>query len=395
MPTTPIILLLFIGYIIFTLDKKKEDIPVPPILALIGIGLFFIPYFSSIEVTEDLIYHIFLPALLFTSAYRFPPSALKKNGGIIGFLATAGIMLTVLLLGAVIYAISSPFISLSFIGALVIAAMLTPTDPVSVASILKQSTGDEKMADVVEGESLINDGTSIVIFSVVTGMFLTNESFSIGSFFGEFLLVSLGGIAIGLLFGWIFSKAIHFTHHREYQVMLSIVVAYGIFNLAEFIHLSGVLATVFAGIMLSFEFGRTIKEDHFRESLDSFWGIVEISILSLLFLLIGIEAANHLSFDYWGLAVLIFIASLLVRFVIIAGTTQLFPMWRKEISWQESLILSWSGLKGSMSVFLILSLATQAGEKADVIISLTFASVLLSLVVQSAGIHPLSKKLLK
>ncbi|MCP3032281.1 sodium:proton antiporter [Halobacillus sp. A1] len=395
MHTTPIILLLFIGYIIFTLDKKKEDIPVPPILALIGIGLFFIPYFSSIEVTENLIYHIFLPALLFTSAYRFPPSALKKNGGIIGFLATAGIMLTVLLLGAVIYALSSPFISLSFIGALVIAAMLTPTDPVSVASILKQSTGDEKMADVVEGESLINDGTSIVIFSVVTGMFLTNESFSISSFFGEFLLVSLGGIAIGLLFGWMFSKAIHFTHHREYQVMLSIVVAYGIFNLAESIHLSGVLATVFAGIMLSFEFGRTIKEDHFRESLDSFWGIVEISILSLLFLLIGIEAANHLSFDYWGLAVLIFIASLLVRFVIIAGTIQLFPMWRKEISWQESLILSWSGLKGSMSVFLILSLATQAGDKADVIISLTFAAVLLSLVVQSAGIHPLSKKLLK
>ncbi|ASF38658.1 sodium:proton antiporter [Halobacillus halophilus] len=395
MHTTPYIVLLFIGYLIFTIDKKKEDLPVPPILTLIGIGLFFIPYFSSIEVTENLIYHIFLPGLLFISAYRFPPSALKENGGIIGFFATIGLILTVILLGSIIFIMSTPFISMSFAGAILIAAMLTPTDPVSVASILKQSSGDEMMADVVEGESLINDGTSIVIFSVVSGIFLNNEPFSFSFFLGEFLLVSLGGIFVGLLFGWLFSKAIHFTHHKEYQVMLSIVVAYGIFNLAEFLDLSGVLATVFAGIMLSFEFGRTIKEDHFRESLDNFWGIVEISILSLLFLLIGIVSADHLSFNYWWLAILIFLASIIVRFIIIAGTTQVFPKWRQKIGWRKSFLLSWSGLKGTMSVFLILSLSTQGGERTDVLLSLTFAAVLLSLIIQSIGIYPLSKRLLK
>ncbi|SFG42809.1 sodium/proton antiporter, CPA1 family [Halobacillus alkaliphilus] len=395
MHTTPYIVLLFIGYLIFTIDKKKEDLPVPPILTLIGIGLFFIPYFSSIEVTENLIYHIFLPGLLFTSAYRFPPSALKENGGIIGFFATIGLILTVILLGSIIFIITTPFVSMSFTGAILIAAMLTPTDPVSVASILKQSSGDEMMADVVEGESLINDGTSIVIFSVVSGIFLKNEPFSFSFFLGEFLLVSLGGIFVGLLFGWLFSKAIHFTHHKEYQVMLSIIVAYGIFNLAEFLGLSGVLATVFAGIMLSFEFGRTIKEDHFRESLDNFWGIVEISILSLLFLLIGIVSADHLSFNYWWLAVLIFLASIIVRFIIIAGTTQVFPKWRQKIGWRKSFLLSWSGLKGTMSVFLILSLSTQGGDRTDLLLSLTFAAVLLSLIIQSIGIYPLSKRLLK
>ncbi|WP_318036213.1 cation:proton antiporter domain-containing protein [Halobacillus amylolyticus] len=270
MATTPILILLFIGYIIFTIDKKKENFPVPLILILVGIGLSFIPYFSSIEVTKDMIYHVFLPGLLFTSAYQFSPNALKKNAGIISFLATIGIMLTVLLLGWTIYVISGLFVSLSFVGSLLVASMLTPTDPVSVVSILKKSSGDKMMADVVEGESLINDGTSIVIFTVIVGIYLQDKTFSIGSFFGEFLLVSVGGVVVGLGFGWLFSKAIHITHHKEYQVMLSIILAYGIFNIAEHFGLSGVLATVFAGIMLSFEFNRsptkTISVNHWTVS---------------------------------------------------------------------------------------------------------------------------------
>ncbi|MFB5662599.1 cation:proton antiporter [Alteribacillus sp. HJP-4] len=395
MSISAIILLLFIGYVIFTLDKIKEKIPVPPLLVLIGIGLYFVPYFSVIEVTETMIYHVFLPVLLFTSAYHFSPSSLKKNAGIIGFLASIGLMLTVIILGVLIYALGSMFLPLSFIGALLIASILTPTDPVSVVSILQKSSKDQMLAEVVEGESLINDGTSIVIFSVILGIYLNDTSFSVGGFLGEFFYVSLGGIIIGVLVGWIFSKAVHFTHHREYQVMLSIIVAYGIFHLAEHFGFSGVLATVFAGIVLSYEFGRSIKEDHFRESLDGFWDIVEISILSLLFLLIGIEAAGHLSFHYWGLAVLIFMASIVVRFIIITGSIKLFPAWRHSISWRKATLISWSGLKGSMSVFLILSLSAQNTANADVLISLTFAAVLLSLVIQSIGIYPLSKKLLK
>ncbi|MFG6115971.1 cation:proton antiporter [Halobacillus sp. MO56] len=394
MSTSQIILLLFIGYLIFTIDKKQENIPVPTVLVIIGIGLSFIPYFSTIEVTKDMIYHVFLPALLFTSAYRFPPDELKKNAGIISFLATIGIMLTVALLGTAIYALSGPFVSLSFLGALIIASILTPTDPVSVVSILKKSAGDEKIADVVEGESLINDGTSIVIFTVLSGMLTQSKSFSFLSFLGEFLLVSLGGVVLGVLFGWLMSKAVHFTHNRQYQVMLSIILAYGIFNIAEHIGVSGVLATVFAGIMLSFEYGRTIKEDHFKDTLDGFWGIAELTILSLIFLLIGIQAAKFLAFGAWGFALIIFASSLLIRFIIITGTTQLLPHWRNRISWREASLISWSGLKGTMSIFLILSLQSKSSGDVGMIVSLSFAAVLISLVVQSLGVSPLSKKLI-
>ncbi|MFC4559035.1 cation:proton antiporter [Virgibacillus kekensis] len=393
MSTVQIILLLLIGYIIFTIDKKQANFPVPTVLVILGLALSFIPYFSTIELTKEMIYHIFLPPLLFISAYQFPPDQFKKNAGIIGVLATIGIMLTVAILGTSIFALSNLFIPLSFLGALIIASILTPTDPVSVVSVLKKSSGDESIADVVEGESLINDGTSIVIFTVLAGMLAHGKTFSAWSFIGDFLFVSIGGTLIGVLFGWLMSKAVHFTHHREYQVMLSIVLTYGVFNLAEHLGVSGVLATVFAGIMLSFEYGKTIKESHFKDSLNGFWSVVELSILALIFLLIGIYAADYLSLDNLLFALVIFITSLLVRFLIIAGTTQIFPKWRKRISWKESILVTWSGLKGTMSVFLILSLELKSFENSDIILTLSFMAVLISLIVQSLGVYPLSKKI--
>ncbi|MFC3418039.1 cation:proton antiporter [Salinicoccus hispanicus] len=395
MSVSHIIILLFIGYIIFTIDKKQENFPVPVILVGIGIGLSFIPYFSDIQVTERTIYHVFLPALLFTSAYQFSASEFKKNAGIIIFLATIGIMLTVGLLGALVYLVSGPFVSMSFLGALVIASILTPTDPVSVVSIIQKAAGDDTIADVVEGESLLNDGTSIVIFSTLSGMLVQSQSAGIFSFFGQFLLVSLGGVALGVIFGWLISKAVYFTHHKQYHVMLSIVLAYGIFNIAEAIHVSGVLATVSAGVMLSFEFATSEKEEEFKENLDGFWTIVEPSILTLLFLLIGIEAKEFLAFGAWGFAFIIFALSVIVRFIIVMGTTQAFPKWHDKISWRESTVITWGGLKGSMSIYLILNLYSMNSGQQDMIVSLSFAAVLVSLVVQSMGVSPLAKKLIK
>src|SRR5699024_11389012 len=109
----------------------------------------------------------------------------------------------------------------------------------------------EKITQVVEGESLINDGTCIVVFATLDGMFVEKHTFSIGSFLGEFLLVSLGGVVLGVLAGWLMSKIVHFTHDRRYQVMLSIILAYGTFNNAEYLVVSGVLATDVAILMLT------------------------------------------------------------------------------------------------------------------------------------------------
>ncbi|MGI8316675.1 cation:proton antiporter [Halobacillus mangrovi] len=393
MTISQVILLLFIGYTVFTLDKKQKNIPVPTVLFLLGIGVSFIPYFQNIEVTKEVLYDIFLPALLFVSAYRFSPKALRAHAGIIATLSTVGLVVTAVLLGFFTYVVLGSVLSLTLIGALLIASILTPTDPVSVVSILKSASDDEKVADVVDGESMINDGTSVVLFTVLLGVYTNEKSFEFWSFFGEFLYVSLGGALLGILFGWGVSKAVHVTHHKEFQVMLSIVLAYGIFHIAEHLSVSGVLSTVAAGIMLSWEFNHTNKEDHYRESLAGFWDVVEPTLLSILFLIMGIEMTDHVSIDLWGWIVLLFIASLVIRFVVISGMVQFFPFWRKALGWKSATLVTWAGIRGTMSVVLLLSLEAETSGRADTLLALCFGVVFLSLVIQSLGIYPLSQRL--
>ncbi|MBT2571285.1 sodium:proton antiporter [Planococcus sp. ISL-110] len=386
--------LLCIGYLVFTIDKKQENFPVPVVLLLIGIGLSYIPYFTDVEVTETLIYDVFLPGLLFVSAYRFSTEALRKNAGIIGLLSTVGLGLAIVLVGLAVYWIGGWFFSISLAGALVIAAILAPTDPASVVSVLKKSSPDKSIADIVDGESMINDGTSVVLFSFLSVLYLEAKPLDVQFILREVIYVSAGGVILGIAVGWLLSKAVHITHHRDYQVMLSIVLAYGAFQLAESFGFSGVLATVSAGIMLSWEFSHTNKEDHYRESLGGFWGVVEPSLLSLLFLLIGIEATEHLALGNWILALLILFASIAIRFFIVGGTFKLLAGGKRGAIWKKSLLISWSGIRGSMSVFLLLQLGVMAkGGTADELISLGFSVVILSLIIQSLGIYPLSKLL--
>ncbi|MCG1029401.1 sodium:proton antiporter [Virgibacillus halodenitrificans] len=394
MITHQILLLLLAGYIVFSIDKKQNYFPVPVVLVVLGIFLSFVPIFQGITITKEIIFNVFLPALLFISSYSFSVQALKKNKWLIGGMGTVGLMFTVAILGLSIYAVGNLFINLSLIGSLLIAGILSPTDPVSVVSILKNSTSDEKVADVVEGESLLNDGTSIVVFTVLLEMYLHDQSFSVTSFITEFLFVSLGGVFIGIIFGWLLSKAIHYTNHRQYQVMLSIIIAYGSFYLGELLGVSGVLATVTSGLLLSYEFGKHRQEEQFRDSLDGFWTIVEPTILSIIFLLIGIQSANYLFDVSWALVVIIFILSLVSRFIVLATSTMVIPRWRQRFTLGDSGMITWAGIKGTMSVALLLGLEAEASN-AHLLVSLTFSVIVLSLIIQSIGVYPLTRRLSK
>ncbi|WP_345840740.1 sodium:proton antiporter [Bacillus sp. P14.5] len=358
------------------------------VLLLIGILLSFTSFFSSVNITRDMIFNVFLPALLFISAYQFKTEGLKKNIGVISVLSTLGLVLAVLMFGAAIYFVG--LVSLSFMGALLIASILTPTDPVSVVSILKKSSNSPKIADVVEGESMLNDGTSVVLFTVISHLYLSDERFKLTSAIGDFLLVSAGGIIIGMVFGWLASKILHYTHHRQYQVMLSIVLAYGSFYSAEHFGVSGVLASVSAGALLSWKLDTTDKEEDLRNYLDSFWEVVEPSILSILFLLIGIEFMKHIDFGNIGFIFIIFGLSLIVRFLVLAGILKMFKVWRREFLWDEISLITWSGIKGTMSVALLLGLAAESAAQTDTILSLSYGAIVLSLIIQSSLVYPLS-----
>ncbi|WP_270182957.1 cation:proton antiporter [Alkalihalobacillus sp. CinArs1] len=385
-----ILILLFIGYLVYTIDTKQKNFPAPLVLLLIGISLSFIPFFQSVHITKEILFEWFLPALLFISAYQFPFDHFRKHAGIISMLSTLGIIVSAVLLGGTIFLLSDPFFSFSFLGALLVASILTPTDPVSVVSILKKTSKDPKIADVVEGESMVNDGTSIVLFSVFAGMLLQGRTFSVSSFIYDFILVSIGGVAIGAIFSYLVCRAIRLTHHRQYQVMLSIVLAYGSFYAAEALEVSGVLAVVAAGVVLSYELDRLIKESHYREYLNSFWEVVEPSILALIFLLIGIETTNYLALNHWLFITLVFLASIIIRFLVLTSIIKMFKAWRSEFDWKDISLVTWSGIRGTMSVALLLSLEVDNASIDHDILSITFGAVLLSLIIQSMTIYPLS-----
>ncbi|HSI65959.1 MAG TPA: sodium:proton antiporter [Planococcus sp. (in: firmicutes)] len=395
MVTHQMLILLFIGYIVYTIDIKKKFFPVPVVLVVIGLGLSFVPYFDNFTISKDIIFNVFLPAILFTSAYQFPLKRLRENIGIILTLSTFGMIATVLLLGLSIYLAGTLFTALSFTAAFLVAAIFAPTDPASVTVILQESTGAEQIVDMVEGESMINDGTSIVFFTVFLTMYQTGGNFSIGQFLSELFLVSIGGILIGIGIGWLMRKSIRFMQDKKYQVMLSIVGAYGGFYISEAIGVSGVLATVAAGIFVSYEMSKDIKGDNLKESLDGFWDIVTPVLLAVLFLLIGIRGAEYLAFSEWWFAIAIFLLAIIIRFIVIAAIIYGVPRWRREFKNDFSTITltAWSGIKGAMSVALLLWLEETASGSEQILVSLTFAAILLSLIIQSLGIYPLSKVL--
>ena len=387
-----VITLLLIGYFIYLIDSKRNYFPVPVILVLIGIGLSYIAFFDSVFITKDMIFEVFLPALLFTSAYQFKYNDLKDNFGIIAILSTVGLILTAILMGYGTFWISELFTPLSLTASFLLASILIPTDPVSVTAILKRSKGEKRIADVVEGESMVNDGTSVVIFTIFLSMFATGERFSSLNFLTEFLIVSAGGIGIGFIFGFLLKKLMIVSYKKHELVMLTIVTAYGAFYLADALEVSGVLATVTAGMMLSHELGTKADCETVQRHLDGFWDIVIPILLALLFLLIGIEATAYLSVSLWTFAVLLFLLSILTRFLVVGGLVYTVPVWRKEF--QSDLtatsLLTWSGIKGTMSIALVLWLEAENIDGSSEMISLAFAVILLSLVLQSIGVYPLT-----
>ncbi|WP_175614483.1 cation:proton antiporter [Piscibacillus halophilus] len=391
MTTYHIIFFILVGTIIFAIDQKREYFPLPIILLLVGVALSYVPFFEQVLLTEKMIMHGFLPALLFISAYQLPLKDLKKYYGTFIALSTIGMLLTAFLLAVLIYTTVGISLSIGFVGALLIASILTPTDPVSTVNILKTSTKRDELADVVEGESLLNDGTSIVLFTVVAGIFSNQKSFHIGSFISEFLWVSIGGVLVGLIFGYILSKVIFWLNHREYQVMVSIVLAYGSFLVAEHIGVSGVLATVTSGLILSYEIDITSQKRR-PDYLNGFWENINPIVLSILFIVMGLEATDLLKIsDFWAMFV-IFILSLLAREAILLIMFKLLPNLHNHFKTKDVHLMTWCGIKGTMSIVLLLMFKDQYSGHEDSIISLTIGAIMLSMVIQSLTIYPLSKR---
>jgi len=335
---------------------------------------------------------LILPPLLFRGAMHMDLAQLKDNWKIIAMLAIPGVVFSTFAIGAVIHQIWG----IGFLYALLFGALITPTDPISVLTILKKVGAPEKLRTILEGESLFNDGTGVIIFSVILGLVTGGTDLAIGYTVLKFILVTIGGTVIGGVVGFMAYRILKNIDDHLLEVAITVIMVFGTPILAEAFHCSGIIAVVVAGLIMG-NYGRIYSMSaKTREALEIFWDVIDFLLNSLLFLIIGIELQeiSGSNFFLFGFAIgaSIFIV-MLSRMIVVYPIVQLNNLINKEkISFSWTHVLFWGGLKGSIPIALVVGLPMDFPLR-SLFLTAAFAIVLVSLIVQGLSMRPLVKRL--
>ncbi|MBU8590174.1 cation:proton antiporter [Priestia megaterium] len=370
----------------FIAEKMKQ--PYPTFLVVMGliIGLTPIPGLGEIKsyVVNDTVFQttvifIFLSALLGDAALKLPFNELKKNKKSISLLALLGTFLTFLIVATLTYFL----LQLSLQEALIFGALMAATDPVSVLSIFKSMGLNKRLSIVVEGESLANDGVAVVLFQIAVVTTVLSLTGTLDALL-EFLKVVSGGILIGGVFGFIASRITSKIDHYLVETGLSMVLFYGTFQLAEHFEVSGVIAVVVGGVILG-NYGRNVgMSDLTHEKVNSFWETIAFLSNTLIFLLVGLEVSRIDFLDKGWLIVTSILIVILARFIAVYISLS----FDKSIPSLWKPIIAWGGLKGSLSIALILGVTPEFAGR-DLLLAMTFSNVVFSLLVQGTTLKKL------
>jgi CPA1 family monovalent cation:H+ antiporter len=370
-------------------------IRVPYTLALVIVGLIISPmhFLPPVHVSPELILLIFLPALLFEAAWNLNLEHLRANLVPILTLAVVGVGLSVGVIGLILHF----GLGLPWSQAMLFGAIISATDPVSVLALFRKCAAPLRLNVIIEGESLLNDGTAAVLFRILLGIAVsTTQVESAGSLLGhsllEFGVVVFGGLAVGAGVGFISSRLTSYFDDHLLEITLTTIAAYGSFLLAEALHVSPVIAVLLCGLVIGNYGWRVGMSENTKVAVDSFWEYAAFVVNSLVFLLIGLEVSlsglsEHLSYILWAV-----LATIISRAVAVYG---LFPAINRfgepvSVTWQH--ILFWGGLRGSLSIALALSLPIALSGRTQ-LVAMTFGTVIFSLLAQGLSISPLLKRL--
>jgi CPA1 family monovalent cation:H+ antiporter len=366
----------------------------PYTVALVVVGLlitFRQPL--NISFTPELILSLFVPPLVFEAAFHLDLKGLRENIVSISVLAVPGVILTTLIAGEIV----SVGLSMPLLSALVFGALISATDPVAVVSLFRSLGAPRQLVVLVDGESLFNDGTAIVVFNLVlasavgaaTSGDTANNNLLVAAI--DFLRVSAGGLVIGAGLGWLTALVINRVDDYLIETTLTTVLAFSAYLLAERAEVSGVLAVVAAGVIAG-NYGTRGMSPTTRIVLYSFWEYLAFIANSLVFLLIGLDvnipqiAAN---LTMIGVAVL---AVLISRLLVVYGLSALLNIRRQRVPRPYQHVLFWGGLRGAIGLALALSLPAALAERESLRI-MTFGVVLFTLLIQGTSMSALVRRL--
>jgi CPA1 family monovalent cation:H+ antiporter len=368
---------------------KRIHVPYTTALVLVGVVVSFLPIDISVHLSKELVLLIVLPPLLFQGALHMELGELRKHVFPIAVLAFPGLIVATFLVGTMLhYLLGMPWLK-----GLLFGAMVAATDPIAVLAIFREVGAPARLRTLMEGESLFNDGTSVVLFTALFAVLYEGAEASVVSVGFSFLTVVIGGGIIGFAAGYLCYRLMKNLDDHLLEVTLTVVLVFGSFLVAESFHLSGVIAVVVAGLIIG-NYGKLFSmSKKTSETVDNFWEVVDFVINAFLFLLIGVEMKAYVP----DLASYLLSGSLVVGIVLLARALTVYPVHalvRRSpeafpLGWAH--IMVWGGLRGSIPLALVLGLPRDVPFRAEFLV-LSAVLVFFSLVVQTLTMKPLVKR---
>lgn len=347
---------------------------------------------STIDFSTALM-KVMLGFLLFAGAMHIDIHLLRRESAAIILFSTIGVLISTFVVGGLMYLVTGWFgLQIDFIYWLLFGALISPTDPIAVLGILKQANIPQTLEMKITGESLFNDGVGVVVFVTIYEIIsVGTQQVSVPQIGLLFLKEAGGGVLFGLLIGYIGFWALRSIDNYIVELLITLAIVMGGYLLADYLHVSGLLAVVVAGIVTGNKSMEEGMSDITRDYLKKFWEMVDEALNAILFLLIGFEMLiihfNRALFGLGGIAILVV---LLARFVSVAIPIALLK-WAKPFEKNAIQILTWGGLRGGISVALALSLPKSAFS--ETFVSITYVVVLFSIIVQGLTIGTVARKL--
>ncbi|MBU0681761.1 MAG: sodium:proton antiporter [Proteobacteria bacterium] len=342
---------------------------------------------AGIDFNQALM-HGMLGFLLFAGALHVNFDDLVGQYRVIGSLATVGVVVSTFLIGTVLwYILALTPAAMSYGYCLLFGALISPTDPIAVLSILKSAKAPKSLEVKITGESLFNDGVGVVIFLVILEIVSAGQQFS-ASHVGFLLIQEAGGGALfGLGIGYLAYRMLKEIDDYQVEVMITLALVTGGYVLAEWLHLSAPIAMVVAGLLIGNRGRKFAMSEKTRKDLDTFWELLDSVLNAILFTLLGLEI---MILDFSLLNIALGLAAIVItlagRLVSVAIPITILKRWR-TFSPKVIRILTWGGLRGGISVALALSLPTS--PERDLILIMTYTVVVFSIVVQGLSIGSL------
>jgi CPA1 family monovalent cation:H+ antiporter len=378
--------------------KLPAAIGVMAVSLILSIGSIFLGRAGLVDTTRvadfvnsfnfhDLVLHAMLGLLLFAGAMSVNLQELKTQKGVVMALSSLGVIIGATITGSVFWLGANLIgIELPFVFALLLGAIVSPTDAVAILGIMRKVGVPRSLELKLVGESLFNDGIGVVVFLAVSSLAL-GEGMGASDVVMTLFVEVVGGAALGLALGWAAYQVIKSVDQYVVEILVTLALAMGGYSLAEAVHVSAPICVVVAGLIIGNQGRELAMSHHTREHLDTFWELIDELLNVVLFVLVGLEVLILNLSGQQILAGLVAVCAMLIsRFISVGSTITVMRRFR-EFSPHVVKILTWGGLRGGISVALALSLPDS--ENRDLLVVCTYVVVLFSVLVQGVTLPAL------